>query len=188
MNNTNPEIQELLKRIEERTGIRPKSPSDFDSLSDIIWESTHETLSASTLKRLWGYFKSVGTIRNSTLVILSRYLGFNDWEDFLAHLNQDNGSDPVLSTQIKSNDLSVGDRIMVSWKPNRRCTFRYLGNQQFVVEEAINSKLKANDTFFCAVFILGAPLYLTNLVQGNNPPVTFVAGKKDGLSEVRKID
>lgn len=188
MNNSSPEIQELIKQIEDRTNIKPKSPADFSQLSDIIWESTHEQLSASTLKRLWGYFKGVGTIRNSTLVILARYLGFKDWEDFLAHLNQDNGSDPVLSTQIKTNDLSVGDRIMVSWKPNRCCTFRYLGDQQFIVEEAVNSKLKANDTFFCAVFILHAPLYLTNLVQGNNPPVTFVAGKKDGLCEVKKID
>ena len=184
MNNNSPEIQEIIKQIEERTNIKPKSPADFDQLSDIIWESTREPLSASTLKRLWGYFKGVGTIRNSTLVILSRFLGFKDWDDFLAHLNQDNGSDPVLSTHIKTDDLHVGDRITVSWKPNRRCTFRYLGNQQFIVETAENSKLKSGNTFCCNVFILGAPLYLTDLVQGDKAPVTFVAGKKDGLCQL----
>lgn len=184
MNNTSPEIQELLKRIEEHTDFKPKSPADFNQLSDIIWENTHEQLSASTLKRLWGYFKGVGTIRNSTLVILAKYLGFKDWEEFLEHLNQENGSDPVLSPLVKAEDLSVGDRITVSWKPNRRCTFRYLGNQQFIVETAENSKLKAGNTFSCSVFILGAPLYLTDLVQDDKAPVTFVAGKKDGLSEV----
>lgn len=184
MNNTSPEIQELLKRIEERTGIKPKSPADFSRLSDIVWESTHEPLSASTLKRLWGYFKSVGTIRNSTLVILSKFLGFKDWDDFLAHINQSNGSDPIQSFHVKAEDLKVGDRITVSWKPNRRCTFRYIGNQQFIVEAAENSKLKTGNTFSCSVFILNAPLYLTNLVQNDNAPVTFVAGKKDGLCEV----
>ena len=184
MNNNSPEIQELLKRIEENSNIKPKSPTDFNQLSDLIYESTREPLSASTLKRLWGYFKGVGAIRNSTLVILAKYLGFKDWDDFLAHLNQDNGSDPVLSPLVKTEDLSVGDRIAVSWKPNRRCTFRYLGNQQFVVETAENSKLKTGNTFCCSVFILGAPLYLTNLVQDDKAPVTFVAGKKDGLSEV----
>jgi hypothetical protein len=188
MNNTSPEIQELLKRIEERTCIKPKSPADFNRLSDIIWESTHEPLSSSTLKRLWGYFKSVGTIRNSTLVILAQFIGFKGWEDFLAHLDQDNGSDPVMSPLLKTEDLNVGDRITVAWKPNRSCVFRYLGNQKFIVEAASNSKLKAGNTFHCSVFILGAPLYLTDLVQGNNTPVAFVAGKKDGLCEVRKID
>ena len=184
MNNNSPETQELLKQIEDRTGIKPKSPADFNRLSDIIWESTREQLSASTLKRLWGYFKSVGTIRNSTLVILARFLGFNGWEDYVENLYQDNGSDPVLSPLIKVEDLSIGDRITVSWKPNRRCTFRYLGNQQFIVEVAVHSKLRANDTLCCSVFIKGAPLYLPDLVQGDNPPVAVVAGKKDGLCEI----
>ena len=184
MNNTSPEIQELLKRIEERTGIKPKSPADFDRLSDIIWKQAHETISSSTLKRLWGYFKGVGAIRNSTLVILSKFLGFKGWDDFLAHLNQDNGSDPVLSPLVKAEELNEGDRITVSWKPNRRCTFRYLGNQKFIVEAAENSKLKAGNNFSCSVFILGAPLYLTDLVQNDNASTTFVAGKKDGLCEI----
>lgn len=187
MNNTSPEIQELLKQIEERTGIKPKSPTDFNRLGDIIWESTHEQLSASTLKRLWGYFKSVGAIRNSTLVILAQYLGFRNWEDYLEHLDQDNGSDPILSPTVRTEDLSIGDRVTVSWKPNRRCTFRYLGNQQFIVETAENSKIKTGDTFCCNLFIQGAPLYLTHLIQNNNPPLTFVAGKKDGLCEIMLI-
>ena len=187
MNNNCPEIQELLKQIEEHTNIKPKTPADFDQLSNLVWESTHEPLSASTLKRLWGYFKGVGTIRNSTLVILSKFLGFKGWDDFLVQLRQDNGSDPVLSPLVKADDLNVGDRIAVSWKPNRRCTFRYLGNQQFIVEAAENSKLKVGNTFSCSVFILGAPLYLTDLVQGDNAPVAFVAGKKDGLSEIIKL-
>ena len=91
-----------------------------------------------------------------------------------------------MSPHVKAEDLNVGDRVTVSWKPNRRCIFRYLGNQQFIVEAAENSKLKAGNTFSCSVFILGAPLYLTDLVQGDNTPVAFVAGKKDGLCEIKK--
>ena len=67
-----------------------------------------------------------------------------------------------------------------------RCTFRYLGKEQFVVEEAENSKLKVGDTFYCNLFILGEPLYLSRLVQGNNPPVDFVVGNKGGLCELEK--
>ena len=70
------------------------------------------------------------------------------------------------------------------WMPDRRCTFRYLGDQQFEVEEAENSKLKVGNTFYCSLFILGEPLYLNDLVQGNEPPVAFVVGNKDGLCEL----
>ena len=72
-----------------------------------------------------------------------------------------------------------------SWKPNRRCTFRYLGDLKFIVEKAENSKLKEGDTFLASLFIVGEPLYLSELIQGNNPPVAFVVGTKGGLCELR---
>jgi hypothetical protein len=34
---------------------------------------------------------------------------------------------------------------------------------------------------------LHEPLYLNNLVQGNNPPVAFVVGNRDGLCEIERI-
>ena len=103
------------------------------------------------------------------------------------HIGQDNGSDQVKSLHIRTDGLTVGDLVAVSWKPNRRCTFRYLGDYRFVVEQAENSKLKVGNTFRCSLFILGEPLYLNDLVQGDNPPVAFVVGNKDGLCEVDLI-
>ena len=92
----------------------------------------------------------------------------------------------MLSPHIDVKELNVGDKVKVSWRPDRRCTFRYLGDQQFEVEAAENSKLKVGNTFCCSLFILGEPLYLSQLVQGKNPPVDFVVGNKDGLCELDK--
>ena len=55
-----------------------------------------------------------------------------------------------------------------------------------MLSHAENSKLKVGNTFRCNLFILGKPLYLTDLVQNDNPPSTFVAGQKDGLCELMK--
>ena len=186
MQKSSPEISELKQQIEESIGRKMKTSSDFTFLSGAIWEHTHENLSASTLKRLWGYVDGPDTTRNSTLEILSKFLGFKDWDGFLEHIGQDNGSDRVTKQHIKTDDLKVGDLISVSWKPNRRCTFRYLGDYRFIVEQAENSKLKVSNTFCCALFILGEPLYLSDLVQDTNPPVAFVVGNKDGLCELIK--
>ncbi|MBR5081302.1 MAG: hypothetical protein IKX35_02530 [Bacteroidales bacterium] len=187
MQKTNPEITELKQQIEESLGRKMKTSTDFTFLSGAIWERTHENLSASTLKRLWGYVDGPDKTRNSTLDILSKFLGFKDWDGFLGHISQDNGSDRVTKQHIKTDELAVGDLISVSWKPNRHCTFRYLGDYRFMVEQAENSKLKAGNTFRCGLFILGEPLYLNDLVQGNEPPVAFVVGNKDGLCELNRI-
>ena len=187
MQKTNPEISELKQQIEESLGRKMKTSADFTFLSGAIWERTHENLSASTLKRIWGYVDGPDKTRNSTLDILSKFLGLKDWDDFLEHISQNEGSDQVTTEHIKAEDLAVGDLISVSWKPNRHCTFRYLGDYQFIVEHAENSKLKVGNTVRCGLFIRGEPLYLNDLVQGNNPPVAFVVGNKDGLCELNRI-
>ena len=186
-NQTSPEIHELKKQLEGQLKRKMKTPNDFIFLSGVIWDRTHETISSTTLKRLWGYIDGADETRSSTLDILSKSLGYQDWDDFLALIDKNSGSDPVISFHIGVDELKTGDRVFVSWKPDRRCTFRYLGDARFIVEQAENSKLKAGDTFSTTLFILNEPLYLNNLVQGNNPPVPFVVGNRDGLCELRIV-
>lgn len=187
MKKTSPEIYELKKQLENRLRRKMKTPSDFIFLSGVVWERTHETISPTTLKRLWGYIDGADETRSSTLDILSRTLGFEDWEAFMDSVRQDNGSNPVLSPHVSVNDLVPGDRVSVSWKPDRRCVFRYLGDAKFIVEKADNSKLKEGDTFSTTLFILNEPLYLSQLVQDGKPPVAFVVGNRDGLCEIERI-
>lgn len=187
MQKTSPEIAELKHRIETNLKRKMKTPIDFIFLSGAVFDRTRETMSPTTLKRLWGYLDGADQTRNSTLEILSQFLGFSDWDQFIEEINKDNGSDKVLSPHIEVKELNVGDKVRVSWRPDRRCTFRYLGDQQFEVEAAENSKLKVGNTFYCSLFILGESLYLSQLVQGKNPPIDFVVGNKGGLTELNKI-
>lgn len=187
MQKTSPEITELRQRIENNLKRKMKTPNDFIFLSGAVWERTHETMSPTTLKRLWGYIDGADQTRNSTLEILSRFLGYNDWDDFVHSISQEGNSNEVLSPHVRANELKSGDRVRVSWMPNRRCTFRYLGDEQFIVEEAENSKLKVGNTFYASIFILHEPLYLSRLVQGSNPTVDFVVGNKGGLCELEVI-
>ena len=184
MNKTSPEIASLKKKIEESLNRRMKTPTDFIYLSGAVFERTRETMSPTTLKRLWGYIDGADQTRNSTLEILSRFLGYTNWDDFVSDLEKESGSDKVVSPHIDTDELTVGNRVRVSWMPNRHCVFRYLGELQFIVEQAENSKLKEGNTFYCGLFILGEPLYLSRLVQGDNPPVDFVVGSKGGLCEL----
>lgn len=187
MKKTSPEILELRKQVEEKLNKKVKTPKDFIILQSSIWNDNHEIISATTLKRLWGYISGAEEARISTLDILSRYVGLNDWEDFLSNLDKNNGSNPVLSYHIGFEDLEINDFVEVSWKPDRHCVFKYLGDGRFTVVKSENSKLKVGDSFNAILFILNEPLYIDNLIQGNNPPVSFVAGNKGGICELRHL-
>ena len=184
-----PEIYELRLRIEASIKRKIETPADFDFLRGIIWERTHEQISTSTLKRLWGYVDGVDNARNSTLNVLSKALGYENWDAFILKLKSENmdNSDLVMSESVSSGDLKIGDMLMIAWQPNRVCWLKYLGDNQFEVMESQNSKLKVGDTFRCGLFILGEPVYINDLRQNNGTgePKLFVIGNKSGLTKLR---
>lgn len=189
MNKKSPEITELRHRIELSINRKVKTPADFDFLAGVVWERLHETISPTTLKRLWGYIDGADTTRNSTLNLLSQFLGYQDWDAFLNELENNNEiqSASIISRHILTQDLQPNDIIEVGWQPNRHCIFRYLGNRTFIVEESSNSKLKVGNTFACSLFVLGEPLYIDNLIQNGRPPIAFVVGNKSGLTLLEHI-
>ena len=74
--------EELCREVERQLQFKPKARTDFDYLSEKIQAKTHETVSANTLMRLWGYRESVNA-RRSTLDILARFVGSEDYAHFL---------------------------------------------------------------------------------------------------------
>ena len=189
MNKNAPEILALRMDIEREVKRRIRTPYDFEFLTGVVWERLHEHISPTTLKRLWGYIEGADTTRRTTLCLLSQFLGYADWEAYLAALAQrtDVESEAFAGEGLNIDDLQAGDCIEVTWLPNRRCVFRYEGETHFTVLEAANAKLHVGDTFNAACFLVDKPMYIDNLVRGNNPPTSYVAGSRNGLASVRKI-
>ena len=170
--------------IEHEVKRKIRTPYDFEFLAGVIWERLHENISPTTLKRLWGYINGADTTRRTTLCLLSQFLGFADWETYLASLaaRTDIESSAFEGEGVRINDLQPGDRVEVTWLPNRRCVFRYEGDAHFTVMEAENAKLRVGDSFDAVCFIIGKPMYLDN-VHGSS----YVAGSKNGLNSVKKL-
>lgn len=76
-------INRLKSAIIKQFGRTLDAPTDYDLLSAAIQERTNETISSTTLKRLFGYLKPATVPRPSTLSTLARYIGFVGWSDFL---------------------------------------------------------------------------------------------------------
>ncbi len=187
MNPNENDILLLREMVEESVARKMKSPADFTFLTGVIQERCHETLSVSTLKRIWGYVDGYDITRFSTLSILARCVGFHDWDDFIANHNcTGESSHLVMGYALYADDVPTNGQVSITWAPDRRVLLQHLGEGNFKVMESENSKLKPDDTFHCTCFIIGQPLYLDHFVRGNNPPTPFVVGNKGGLTTVER--
>lgn len=98
--------EELCREVERQANFHPCARTDFDYLSEKIQVKTHETLSANTLMRLWGYRESVNA-RRATLDILSRFVGYEDYAHFIAArgLKEEVEEDPTLTPLMEEETL-----------------------------------------------------------------------------------
>lgn len=189
MNKNAPEIRSLCQDIERNVNRHIRTPYDFEFLAAEVQTRLHEHISPTTLKRLWGYISGADTTRHSTLCLLAQFLGYADWDAYLAALaaRTDVESETFAGEGIRSSELQAGQLIEVTWLPNRRCIFRYEGDNAYTVIEAHNAKLHAGDRFEAAAFIIGKPMYLDRLIHDKESPTSYVAGTKNGLSTCRHL-
>ncbi len=175
-------ITVLKNEILKVAGHQLKTPRDFIWLSRCILEKSGERISPTTLKRMFGYLREPVKPRSYTLDVLSRFIGYDDFSKFCENGSRtDSQSNILQSNCLPVNSLEEGKRVRLTWKPDRVCVIRHLGEGHFEVEESVNSKLCVGDTFECHLFIVREPLYISNLVRDGMKPMSYVAGRRDGI-------
>lgn len=179
-----PELTYLLSEVELKYGRRVATSTDFESLSVVIEHQTGELVSSSTLKRLWGYVSLNPTPRMSTLDILSRFVGHKDFRHFCRSLTESNifSSTFFSSRCLVSSDLSVGQKVVIGWAPDRIIKVIYHGEHLFEVEESVNSQLKKGDRFELSEIILGYPLFISRILRDGEYTPSYIAGQNGGIN------
>ena len=176
-------IEALKQAIEDRFGQSVCSPTDFSRLSDALLAALGESLSVSTLKRVWGYVAGYASVRTSTLNTLSRYVGCRDWQEFCDTLTEHDSSSFPDGDMVAMSTLAVGDRVEVAWSPGRRIVARYMGQGRMCVVENLRSKLVVGTTFSCAGMVNGERLMLTQVeLPGAVRSVAYECGRHGGIT------
>ena len=174
--------QILREMIERMVGRKMLVPRDFVWLSEKVLERTQQRVSASTLRRFWGYVNEGVTASKFTKNVLAIFLGYADFEEFgLSQGTGEQQSQMVIGKEISCDDLYEGQLLKLSWLPDRTCIIRYQGNGSFKVVSSENTRLAKDDTFECHHFINHEPAYLHGWKHGDREPVTYAIGKKNGI-------
>lgn len=181
----------LLKQAVERTIDFPLSThGDFLRLSAGIEITLREHMSESTLERLWGYStRHYDTVSVRTLNVLARFVGYHSWVDFCTTSEKTVAeSELFIDKAICAADLNIGDKLRIGWPPDRICTIRYLGDNNFIAEETANSTMQSGDTFSCIQIQKGRPLHLDNFRKvGSTEKLRYVVGINTGLTILEVI-
>ena len=175
--------QEFLKQqVEACLGQEVQTSRHFNLLRDKIYEKTGVLLSATTLKRLWGYLDEPTKPSRHTLDTLSRYAGWNGWNALRAHAYSAVESGPVGKSSIDVNrQLKPGVIVTLFWQPERMCKVKYLGNEEFVVISSVKTRLLPGDTFHCSLLICDEPVYLEYLQRDGVNLGLYVCGRRSGV-------
>jgi hypothetical protein len=92
----------IRQKIEARYGRPLRYSKDCEGLANSINKFCHERVSVTTLKRLFGFAKSVVQPRLYTLDVIAVYIGYKDWSSLLANIEK-----------IENITASVGERSVV---------------------------------------------------------------------------
>lgn len=185
-----PEVAQLICDVERRFGRSVVSRSDFARLVNHIEDTTSNHISENTLRRLWGRISGYSSVFVHTLDVLAQYVGCEHWEAYLENISTlDKAESNIVSTAhtIKSCELNAGDRVRIGWLPNRLCVVEYLGHNKFIAVETQNSTLQQGDIFECSVMLKGHPLFIDNLVHGNEYCPRYSIGINNGLTTLEKL-
>lgn len=178
-----PEINALLKKVEERYNRRISTTTDFEALSVVIEHECGDTLSASTLKRLWGYVPTSSAPRISSLDVLCRFIGLHDFKAFCQRLSETGGTDSeFFSTKyITSADIPIGAKLSLQWMPDRKIEITHIRPGRFKVDYNHNSHLQVGDEFDASSFMVGYPLFIPMVFRCGAPVSSYIAGRQHGI-------
>lgn len=169
----------LILEIEKVLKFMPCTNKDFVKLSNLIKEKTNQYVSSTTLKRVWGHKHDYNSPSPFTLNVLARYLDYPDYDHFCRQ-EKSVYSSFFVDTYCTCH-LTKGDKLQLTWSPDRRLVLLYLDNDQFEVTASENGKLVIGDTVSTKCFIEGEPITFSNVMHAGKGPFIYVAGKASGI-------
>lgn len=177
--------EEIIDLLARKAARDVRIPAGSDWLQKDILTVTGEHLSLQTVKRMTGVLQSETTPSRTSLDIIARYLGFEDYpavEQALSRGVSDFKSDEGL---VEIDMLPADTCLELRWSPDRRIILRRLPSGQCQVEESENSKLRVGDLLKISQLTQGYPLNVREVIRGGESLGPYTAAPEYGLTFVR---
>lgn len=186
-------LEALVKITNENLGYEPSTPSEFNDLLWHIKKATGDSLSLSSIKRLWGYVKYNGEFSLTTLNILARFNGMKDWESFKKRIEKvvplTNDEDSVFhsDSMVDTGKYRPGEKIALRWNVGKGCVLECVSHMRFKVTKSMNIKLKEGDIVTLHTLCIGHPVYVSDIQRDELHFTSYIGAKKGGLLSIKEL-
>lgn len=177
----------IIQMMKRKSGSDLRLPSDCEILSLDIESKTGVRIGATTLKRLIGFAQDERNPHVSTLDAIARYLGYAHWDELSKIEDYGNSDFNSADDEIRSADLQPGVKIEITYLPDRKVAFEYLGGNRYCVIDSENSKLQKGDEVEIHHIVLHHPLLVGNVWRSGKSLGQFTAGRVSGLSSIKLL-
>lgn len=174
----------IIELLKQKSGVPLHIPSECELLSLDIQSKTGVRIGTTTLKRLLGFAQDERLPHASTLDAIARYLGYAHWEELSEVDDKGNSNFNSSDEEIRSVDLHPDSKVEITYLPDRRLSFSYLGNNRYKVLQSENSKLQSGDEVEIHHFVLHHPLLVMQVWRDKATLGPFTAGRVSGLSSI----
>jgi hypothetical protein len=175
----------IKKKIIARYKQEVKYPMQCEALASAMNAVCGNKISASTLKRLWGFSKaSEGEPRIWTLDVIAEYVGYKSWEELQ---NDITGNKINKNKRIESVDcalLKPGKRFTVMFGRAALIKVEYKGKNWFTVMEAHKISLKAGDEILMEKIQLELPILIKKMKRTGTTINGIIIGGVTGVTEI----
>ena len=126
----------LLEACVFKSGVRVKTRKDCQALSSVILEQTHNSISDSTLMRIFRLSSVECGISPKCLDMVAAFLGYLSIDNFFEEksCHADSPRSGLLNSRcLVSGDVPLGKCVEFCWNPDRRLKMRCVGCDSYIV-------------------------------------------------------
>jgi len=177
----------IRKLIEDKYGEQIRYPVDCDALQHHIFTVCRSRISASTLKRLFGFDKATEP-RLQTLDVLASYVGYFSWDKLIDNLCVNACNESETLNELQPSSLKVEDEVELRHKPSSIILIKYTGNDSFIVKMAVNNKLQHGDELTVGRIIQSYPLIIKDVVRNGFSLGHQIVGRCSGITHIKLVN
>lgn len=189
-------IQRLKEKLEQRLGHQVKTLSDCEAIARNINESLCNpenaevsfSISRHSIARIFGISEHSPSTRPGTMDVIARYLDFDNAEQMYKEFGYEQEKsmfNPV--DYLDSSSLNKGERIHISYEPDRDLILTYLGENRFIVNESVNSKLHKGDELHIGQLARGFEMLVSKVIRNGIDIGAYHSAKCGGLTALEIV-
>lgn len=173
--------------IQEVYGDKVKYSKQATSLAAAISSKCKCRISATTVKRLFGFIPGTETARLWTLDIIACYCNYESWDDLVADIVESDVKKTSEIEMVVSKKLKHGVRLKISFGKIPCIDIEYLGKNHFRLLQQEKTTLLAGDILEITKVELNLPLLVKKIQRDEVVHSSTIVGSITGVTHIRLI-